>query len=104
MQDPTSKEFIDKPSDGVGLLFMSYQSSIEDQFHFMQTMWVNNDGFPSGGVGVDPVIGQGGAIPHKWCPIFGSTAGVKSFTFKGFVTLKYGEYIFSPSIPGLKLI
>jgi Dyp-type peroxidase family len=104
MQDPTTKEFVDKPSDGVGLLFMSYQKSIEDQFQFMQTQWVNNENFPSGGVGVDPVIGQGGSIPQQWCPVWGSTAGKKPFTFKGFVTLKYGEYFYAPSISGLKAI
>jgi hypothetical protein len=40
-------------NDGVGLLFMSYQSSIQDPFRFMPSTWVNNPGFPEGGAGVD---------------------------------------------------
>jgi len=52
------KEFIDKPNDGVGLLFMSYQASIEKQYHFMQSSWANNEGFPTAQSGLDPVIGE----------------------------------------------
>lgn len=102
MQDPDTKELIDQPNDGVGLLFMSYQASIESQFRFMQSSWVNNENFPKQGVGVDPVIGQGGTIEQSWCPIYGSTAGAKKSLFRGFVTLKGGEYFFTPSITGLK--
>ncbi|WP_309735600.1 hypothetical protein [Chamaesiphon sp. OTE_75_metabat_556] len=102
LQDPDSKEFIDKPNDGVGLLFMSYQASIEKQFQFMQTQWVNNEKFPKEKIGIDPVIGQGGSIPQTWFPEYGSTKCEKSSLFKGFVTLKGGEYYFTPSIYGLK--
>jgi Dyp-type peroxidase family len=102
LQDPDSKELIDKPNDGVGLLFMSYQASIEHQFQFMQTKWVNNEQFPHANVGVDPVIGQGGVIPQSWFPNYGSATGVSASLFHGFVTLKGGEYFFTPSITGLK--
>ena len=75
MQDPVSKELIDQPNDGVGLLFMSYQASIEKQFHFMQESWANNAGFPNAGVGIDPVIGQlgpqGTAAGQVWFPGYG---------------------------------
>lgn len=102
LQDPDSKELIDQPNDGVGLLFMSYQASIENQFHFMQTRWVNSEQFPRASVGVDPVIGQGGTVPQNWFPTYGSTVGAKASLFHGFVTLKGGEYFFTPSISGLK--
>lgn len=105
VQDPDSKEFVDKPNDGVGLLFMSYQASIEKQFHFMQTAWVNNDGFPKVGVGIDPVIGEGAsALPQTWPPTYGSLAGGVSSLFRGFVTLKGGEYFYAPSLSGLKAL
>ena len=105
MQDPDSKEFVDQPNDGVGLLFMSYQASIEKQFHFMQTAWVNNPGFPQAGVGIDPVIGQGASsLPQTWPPIYGSTAGGVPSLFRGFVTLKGGEYFYAPSLSGLKAL
>jgi Dyp-type peroxidase family len=102
LQDPDSKELIDQPNDGVGLLFMSYQSSIESQFHFMQTKWANNEGFPSAGVGIDPVIGQVGTAGQSWFPTFGSTASPQSEHVGGFVKLKGGDYFFAPSIGGLQ--
>lgn len=102
LQDPDTKELIDKPNDGVGLLFMSYQASIEKQFHFMQTQWVNSEKFPKNGIGVDPVIGQGGALAQSWFPDFDSTANPKKQSFRGFVSLKGGEYFFTPSIAGVK--
>jgi Dyp-type peroxidase family len=102
LQDPDSKEFIDKPNDGVGLLFMSYQASIENQFQFMQTQWVNSESFPKENIGIDPVIGQGGKIPQTWLPSYGSTDKPKTSLFKGFVKLKGGEYYYTPSIGGLK--
>jgi Dyp-type peroxidase family len=105
LQDPDSKEFIDEPNDGVGLLFMSYQASIEQQFHFMQTTWVNNENFPSAGIGIDPVIGQGSStLQQTWPPTYGSTAGGVRSLFKGFVSLKGGEYFYTPSIGGLKAL
>lgn len=102
LQDPDTKEMIDRPNDGVGLLFMSYQASIEKQFHFMQTQWVNNEGFPQGGVGIDPIIGQVGTLPQSWPPVYDSTAGAVPSLFRGFVALKGGEYFFTPSIAGIK--
>ncbi len=104
LQHPDSKEFIDQPRDGVGLLFMSYQSSIEQQFRFMQTAWANNPDFPSGNVGIDPIIGQGQSNDHQWFPQYGSTANSVSLLFKGFVGLKGSEYFFTPSVNGLKNI
>jgi Dyp-type peroxidase family len=105
LQDPDSKEFIDEPNDGVGLLFMSYQASIDKQFHFMQTTWVNSENFPSAGVGIDPVIGQGSStLQQTWPPTYGSTAGGVRSLFKGFVSLKGGEYFYTPSLSGLKAL
>jgi Dyp-type peroxidase family len=104
LQDPKSMDFLDQPNDGVGLLFMSYQASIEAQFHFMQTRWANDESFPTGGVGIDPVIGQSGASSQTWFPTYNSNLGGKPFLFKGFVKLKGGEYFFAPSISGLASI
>ncbi|MEY4806447.1 MAG: hypothetical protein RLZZ206_836 [Cyanobacteriota bacterium] len=108
LQHPETKEFIDKPNDGVGLLFMSYQASIEDQFHFMQTSWANNEAFPDDQTGLDPVIGElgvdGHPIEQSW-PLLGNQPdqqGRKKKLFAGFVSLKGGEYFFAPSIAGIR--
>jgi Dyp-type peroxidase family len=105
LQDPDSGEFVDKPNDGVGLLFMSYQASIERQFHFMQTAWINSEGFPQAGVGIDPVLGQGpSTMPQTWPPTYDSAAGAIPSLFRGFVTLKGGEYLFAPSLSGIRAL
>jgi Dyp-type peroxidase family len=102
LQHPDTKNFIDKPNDGVGLLFMSYQASIEAQFQFMQSSWVNNEGFPKPGTGIDPVIGENGKQAQNWFPGYDSTEYPKPSSFQGFVHLKGGEYYYTPSISGLK--
>jgi Dyp-type peroxidase family len=100
----------DRPSKNVGLLFQCFQSSIPDQFGFMQVQWVNNHRFArplvqpaapnAGDTGLDPVIGQGPRSAQHWPPNWGG-AEVKDFDFTGFVTMKGGEYLFAPSIPFL---
>ncbi|MCT2585596.1 Dyp-type peroxidase [Actinophytocola gossypii] len=49
----------------VGLLFLCAQSSIVNQFAFMQKSWANWLGFPKANTGLDPVIGQGKGEPKK---------------------------------------
>ncbi len=100
------------PEGGVGLLFMAYQASIEDQFEFIQHNWVNDPSFPVPDTGNDPLLGQELNPAHLWenqnhnwrttqakgtalsvdCPIH----------FKDTITLKGGEYFFAPSIPTIK--
>ncbi|MEO5823675.1 MAG: peroxidase [Vicinamibacteraceae bacterium] len=97
----------DLPTGGVGLLFMAYNARIDQQFAFTQSTWANNPGFPSApsAPGLDPVIGQdagnpgGQAYPNSWDD---DTAGTTPFDFKGFVTMKGGEYFFAPSLHFLR--
>ncbi|GEO99365.1 Dyp-type peroxidase [Methylobacterium haplocladii] len=93
------------PKDGVGLLFMAYNQSIAGQFKFTQETWANNAGFPlqpPGPHGIDPVIGQGvnGAGQQKLPKVWDDdSAGMEDDVgFAGFVTMKGGEYFFSPSL------
>lgn len=97
------------PDAGVGLLFMAYNHTIGAQFKFTQQLWVNNAGFPlqpGGPHGIDPVIGQGPnnpgeqKLPQEWDD---PSAGTNpNCPFSGFVTMKGGEYFFSPSLTFLK--
>jgi Dyp-type peroxidase family len=91
------------PTGGVGLLFMCYNATIGQQFKFTQQTWANNAGFPIPGVhGIDPVIGQGVAnppdqkLPKEWDKPAAGTAN--NVSFSGFVKMKGGEYMFSPSL------
>lgn len=96
------------PTQGVGLLFMAYQSNIARQFEFTQAAWANNPAFVKAAprTGIDPLIGQGPAGGQR-CPLhWGGTAASprKAVDFRGFVTMKGGEYFFAPSISALKSI
>jgi Dyp-type peroxidase family len=97
------------PEGGVGLLFMSFQKSIENQFEFIQKMWVNDPTFPNSDTGIDPIIGQDGIrnISVGNFPVeHGSTimSNFQKKEFESFVTMKGGEYFFAPSIPFLKTL
>ena len=99
------------PSEGVGLLFMAYQSDIANQFEFTQSTWVNNEGFVKFDkttgqpmTGLDPVIGQGTpTIPLRQTKKWGKDLK-QDVEFHGFVKLKGGEYFYAPCISFLKSV
>lgn len=106
--DPDDGQIDNKPTQGVGLLFMAYQASLENQFEFTQRSWANNAGFdvqaPAQPVGIDPVIGQPpGASPQRFVKEWGVALGPR-FDFSGFVTLKGGEYFFAPCVSFFALL
>lgn len=95
----------DRPERDVGLLFMCFQKDIAEQFEFMQQQWANNGNFPQTGTGADPVIGQGPDTlePQRWPNGWGESKEKPPFqySFRPFVTLKGGCYLFAPSLEGL---
>lgn len=110
-------EFADggaEPEKNVGLLFMAYMASIEDQFEFTQQGWADKPTFagnisparhPHPLTGVDPIIGQTGDDTQRehtyqdgWTP--GSAP--KVLNFANFVTMQGGEYFFAPSLSFLR--
>ena len=80
-----------------GLLFLCYQASLEDQFEFVQSRWVNSPVFPQPGDGQDPVIAQEAEQRSFNAP----TLKTPELTLPQFVTTTGGEYFFSPSISAL---
>lgn len=108
----------EQPEGGVGLLFMCYQSDIWEQFEFIQRRWSNNPYFlqpakskaPNyGETGLDPVIGQTSLglrnAPRpaaNWPKGWGKETTKVDAQMANFVTLKGGEYFFSPSISFLE--
>ena len=96
----------DLPESGVGLLFMAFNSEIENQFEFVQENWADNPGFPGHGdapqPGLDPVIGQGDRPPQTWPQSWagGETQEVPAPVQA--VTMKGGEYFFMPSLSFLR--
>jgi Dyp-type peroxidase family len=119
----------DLPEKGIGLLFMCYQSDIWEQFEFIQRFWCNNPNFLEPGqsknsnpnydktgldavIGqkqgeqFDPVIGEAPQPPQNWPqewdkPTIQPPVQPEN-QFGQFVTLKGGEYFFSPSITFLR--
>ncbi len=95
--------FVQMPKTGVGLLFMSFQKSIVNQFEFIQKTWVNSPSFPASNTGMDPIIGQG--LPNsngKYAKKWNDKTTLAAVPFNKFVILKGGEYFFAPSIPFFK--
>jgi Dyp-type peroxidase family len=86
--------------DPRGLLFFCYQTTIENQFEFIQSKWVNNPNFPPFPAGVvagqDPIIAQSPKGPFQLDPAKGN------IEVKHFVTTTAGEYFFAPSISALQ--
>ncbi len=102
-----------------GLLFACYQTSIVQQFEFLQAAWANNPGFifnknrPAGGEhvnpGFDPLIGQ--ALPQgsrkrtsdEPMPNFPTGSARSTLTMPAdFVVPTGGSYLFVPSISALR--
>lgn len=85
-----------------GLLFLSCQSDIEQQFLVMHAGWANNPGFLAQKTGLDPVIGQGlpGDQPseQQWPTGPDGARRTVAFSFNGFVRCRGGEYFFAPSL------
>lgn len=88
-----------------GLLFLSIQASIEDQFEFLQSRWINSDSRPRAPGGHDMLVGQNAATPDgiRRCRLFGQDisqqAEIRSET--SFVHMTGGGYFFVPSLRSL---
>ena len=81
--------------NGVGLLFMCFQASIENQFEHIQRL-INDPNEPTSGAGIDGLVGQGDHT-HAW-PLAWGEDKTKAASFGSFVKLKGGEYFFAPCI------
>ncbi|KAJ7766516.1 dye-decolorizing peroxidase precursor [Mycena maculata] len=98
-----------------GLAFVAYQANIFNGFVFLQSIWINNIGFPFGKldptIGVDPIIGTLGGGPKN-------ISGLDPLVYylnqsdpihdvvipQDYVVSRGGEYFFSPSLSGLGAI
>ena len=92
-----------------GLVFAAYQTSIENQFEFVQSQWVNNADFKDADAGHDFIIGQsngpGGKRTRRFSLLLkqeGGTEETKEITTEDdWVIPTGGGYFFQPSLAAL---
>jgi deferrochelatase/peroxidase EfeB len=102
--DPT------QPYDGIerGLLGYFINSSIENQYEFVLSQWVNDSEF-AGAVRLhpkskDPLIGTQNPTESIFVIPQASAAPIKVTGFSSFITTKAAAYCFLPSITAIKFI
>ena len=85
-----------------GLLFLSCQSDIEQQFLVMQCGWSDNSNFLNEGSGHDPITGDQNAhlntTAKSWQLQINGKEISTDFRYKNLVRIRGGEYFFAPSI------
>ena len=96
------------PDDGNrGLLFLAYQTSIENQFEFVIKNWVNDPEFKDPGSGHDPILGQADKNGNRERFFAVKLANGEKQTIRieeDWVIPTGGGYFFSPSIHALELL
>lgn len=86
-----------------GLLFMAINANLQQQFEFIQTMWINNARFSNLNSETDPLIGTAPSAESKQRQFTVQQQPVRQrlMNLPDFVTLKGGGYFFLPSLSAL---
>jgi Dyp-type peroxidase family len=90
-----------------GLLFLSIQASIEDQFEFLQARWMNDELRPKAPSGNDLIVGQNAAARDgvRRAVVFGKGLQMADVRLpRQFVIPTGGGYFFVPSLSALRTV
>jgi Dyp-type peroxidase family len=90
-----------------GLLFLSIQTSIEEQFEFLQARWINDQARPKAPSGNDMIVGQNvatqGGVRHAI--VFGKGLQAAEVRMRHqYVIPTGGGYFFVPSLGALRTV
>ena len=101
--DPATR---DTPEHDRGLIFVSYQTSIDAQFVFLQKNWANDAVNPNSGGGQDGIIGQRSESGRVRTVTITAETGVKQVVTldREWVIPTGGGFFFSPSISTLATV
>jgi Dyp-type peroxidase family len=105
VEDPNVPPPEDDPERG--LLFLSIQSSIDQQFEFLQARWINDSSRPKAPSGNDMLVGQNAPTADgvRRCTLFGEALQAETVEAPGqFVTASGGGYFFIPSLTALRSV
>ena len=106
LQDRFAGEKEDKNFGKRGLLFLSIQASIEDQFEFLMARWMGDPSRPRALSGHDMFVGQNdapGEQRERRCVLFGAETQQAELRTKSlWVIPSGGGYFFVPSLSALR--
>jgi deferrochelatase/peroxidase EfeB len=89
-----------------GLLFLSYQASITDQFEFLMTAWMNDRAAPRSPSGHDLLVGQNGEPGQgrsRSAAFLNAEGAAQELTATSqFVTPTGGGYFFTPAVSAVR--
>jgi Dyp-type peroxidase family len=95
-----------------GLLFLSYQSSIAQQFEFLASQWMNSSQLPINpsahpeGLGFDMIVGQNPVDRERFAYLRLPNGDLKLTTtasdIKEWITATGGGYFFAPSLSAIR--
>lgn len=104
-QYPSTPSQQDTDDGQRGLLFLSYQTSVSEQFETLNSAWMNRAAGPEGDAGHDFLVGQGTSPTHERTGLLRTNDSRHTITtMQRWVIPTGGGFFFAPSLSVLRRI